>query len=85
MVSDFQTMALTSGSDVMNKRVAFAEKLRKAKKSDILKSKRADLQRKLEALDSKGPIEKQEATDAIPASQTKAAEAQAALNMTELF
>ena len=39
-------MALTDGSAALQKRVAFAEKMRKAKKSDILKGKRDELKKK---------------------------------------
>ena len=47
MLNDFQGMAISNESaDPMEKRVVFAEKLRKAKKSDILKGKRDGLKRK---------------------------------------
>ena len=42
-------MALTDGSAALQKRVAFAEKMRKAKKSDILKGKRESLAKKTQA------------------------------------
>ena len=46
MVSDFQSMALAVSDQPLAKRVAFAEKMRKVKKSDILKGKRDELKKK---------------------------------------
>ena len=46
MVSDFQSMALSVSDQPLAKRVAFAEKMRKVKKGDILKGKRDELKKK---------------------------------------
>ena len=49
-MNDFQTLAIGDGEAGIQRREAFATKLRKAKKSDILKSKRDELKRKSAAL-----------------------------------
>ena len=57
MVSEFQSMALADSDQPMAKRVAFAEKMRKVKKSDILRGKRDELKKK--ATDLGQPTEAQ--------------------------
>ena len=46
MVSDFQSMALSVSDAPLQKRVAYAEKMRKVRRSDILKGKRDELKKK---------------------------------------
>ena len=85
MVSDFQSLAVSNcgGDDGIEKRMQFAEKLRKAKKSDILKGKRDELKKKTTDLsqpnDGKGEV----SSKVITARQD--AEPEPAVDMNELF
>ena len=76
-------MALTDGSAALQKRVAFAEKMRKAKKSDILKGKRDELKKKATDLSQASEEKGAESSKAIGASQDEVPAA--AVDMTELF
>ena len=84
MVSDFQSMALSVSDAPLQKRVAYAEKMRKVRKSDILKGKRDELKKKAVDLNASNDEKADEepkviggtAQDEVPAP---------AVNLTELF
>ena len=83
-MNDFQTLALGDGDAGIQRREAFATKLRKAKKSDIMKNKRDELKRKSAALSeelaSAGAAKNSKENDA-----EEKKEAEAAVDMSELF
>ena len=83
MVSDFQSMALSVSDQPLAKRVAFAEKMRKVKKGDILKGKRDELKKKATDLSQPSEEKGAESSKAIGASQDEVPAA--AVDMTELF
>ena len=83
MASDLQSMALSVCDQPLAKRVAFAEKMRKVKKSDILKGKRDELKKK--AVDLSQPNEEKgaESSKVIGGAQDEVPAA--AVDLAELF
>ena len=83
MLSDFQSMALSVSDAPLQKRVAFAEKMRKVRKSDILKGKRDELKKKATDLGASNDEKAEESSKLIGTGQDEVPAA--AVDMTELF
>ena len=85
MGGNFQALALGNGDEGIQRREAFATKLRKAKKSELLKGKRDALSKKSSDL----PPGDRSAADSVKNSPGQAAEDKpepaAAVEMNELF
>ena len=82
-MSEFQSMALKDSKEPIAKRLNFAEKLRKQKKSDILKGKRDELKKKSVEASGVGAGELVEGSKLIGVSQDE--EPKPAVDMSELF